>query len=221
MAQKENKIINFVKKNAYYFAFITALTLITVVVVSLIISTNNKFKEVNGGNDNVIEQPNENNNQNDNQNNQDQVQTPEEPVVSIIVFDMPTSGSVIKEYVGAGVIYNQTLGVYQGHKAIDFGGEVGANVFACYDGVVESITSSKLDGTTIIVDHLNGLKSSYNSIDVAENIEVGSVVEKGEVIGYIAENNKKEYLDGPHLHFEVYENDVKIDPNKYLIAEEK
>ena len=219
MAGKENKIINFVKKNAYYFAFITALTLITVVVVSLVISTNNKFKEVNGGND-VIQQPEQENNQNNNQND-NQVQAPDEPVVSVIVFDMPTSGSIIKEYVGAGVVYNQTLGVYQGHKAIDFGGEVGASVFACYNGVVESITTSKLDGTTIVVDHLNGLKSSYNSIDVAENIEVGSVVEKGEVIGYIAENNKKEYLDGPHLHFEVYENDVKIDPNKYLVAEEK
>ncbi len=220
MAEKENKIINFVKKNAYYFAFITALMLITVVVVSLVISTNNKFKEVNGGNNNVVEQPNEDQNNNQN-NNQDQNQTPEEPVVSVIVFDLPTSGSVIKEYVGAGVIYNQTLGVYQGHKAIDFSGEAGANVFACYNGVVESITTTKLDGTTIVVDHLNGLKSSYNSIDVAENIEVGSVVEKGEVIGYIAENNKKEYLDGPHLHFEVYENGVKIDPNKYLVAEEK
>ncbi len=211
MAQTENKVIKFIKKNAYYFAFITALTVITVIIVSLVIGLNNKFVDVNGDKDTVIETPNE-----DNQN-----QTPNEPVVSVIVFDMPTSGSIIKEYVGASVIYNQTLGVYQGHKAIDFGGDAGAEVFACYNGVVESITTSKLDGTTIVVDHLNGLKSSYNSVDVAENIEVGLVVEKGDVIGYIAQNNKKEYLDGPHLHFEVFENNVKIDPNKYLIAEEK
>lgn len=211
MAQTENKVIKFIKKNAYYFAFITALMVITVIIVSLVIGLNNKFVDVNGDKDTVIETPNE-----DNQN-----PTPNEPVVSVIVFDMPTSGSIIKEYVGASVIYNQTLGVYQGHKAIDFGGDAGAEVFACYNGVVESITTSKLDGTTIVVDHLNGLKSSYNSVDVAENIEVGLVVEKGDVIGYIAQNNKKEYLDGPHLHFEVFENDVKIDPNKYLIAEEK
>ena len=211
MAQTENKVIKFIKKNAYYFAFITALMVITVIIVSLVIGLNNKFVDVNGDKDTVIETPNE-----DNQN-----QTPNEPVVSVIVFDMPTSGSIIKEYVGASVIYNQTLGVYQGHKAIDFGGDAGAEVFACYNGVVESITTSKLDGTTIVVDHLNGLKSSYNSVDVAENIEVGLVVEKGDVIGYIAQNNKKEYLDGPHLHFEVFENNVKIDPNKYLIAEEK
>ncbi len=213
MANKENKIFNFVKKNAYYFAFITALTLVTVIVVSLVISINNKFSEVGGGNNSVVEVPNEDNN--------NQEETPKEPVVSIIVFDMPTSGSIIKEYVGAGVVYNQTLGVYQGHKAIDFGAEAGTDVFACYNGIVESITTSKLEGTTLVIDHLNGLKSSYNSIDVIENLEVGSVVEKGEVIGYIAENNKKEYLDGPHLHFEVFENNVKIDPSKYLISEEK
>ncbi len=219
MAVKENKVINFVKKNAYYFAFITALAVITVIVVSVVISLNNKFTEVNGGNDVVVETPDEENK--DQNQDGEQNQTPEEPVVSVIEFGMPTNGTIIKEYVGAGVIYNQTLGAYQGHKAIDFGGEVGANVFACYNGVVESITTSKLDGTTIVVDHLNGLKSSYNSIDVAENIEVGSVVEKGEVIGYIAQNNKKEYLDGPHLHFEVFENGTKVDPNKYLVAEEK
>ncbi len=215
MSIKENKVINFIKKNAYYFTFIITLTLITVVVVGVVIALNNKFTQVNGDNS-VIETPNED----DNQNNEGE-QTPQEPVVSVIVFDMPTSGSVIKEYVGAGVIYNQTLGVYQGHKAIDFSGEVGSNVFACYNGVVESITTTKLDGTTIVIDHLNGLKSAYNSVDVAENVEVGSVVEKGEVIGYIAENNKKEYLDGPHLHFEVFENNEKVDPNKYLVAEEK
>ncbi|MBQ9781810.1 MAG: M23 family metallopeptidase [Clostridia bacterium] len=216
MAEKENKVINFVKKNAYYFAFITALAVITIIVVSVVISLNNKFTQVNGGNDTVVETPDEENKDQNGEN-----QTPEEPVVSVITFDMPTSGTIIKEYVGAGVIYNQTLGAYQGHKAIDFGGEVGADVFACYNGVVESITTSKLDGTTIVVDHLNGLKSSYNSIDVAENIEVGSIVERGEVIGYIAQNNKKEYLDGPHLHFEVFENGEKVDPNKYLVAEEK
>ena len=42
MAEKENKVINFVKKNAYYFAFITALAVITIIVVSVVISLNNK-----------------------------------------------------------------------------------------------------------------------------------------------------------------------------------
>ena len=46
-------------------------------------------------------------------------------------------------------------------------------------------------------------------------------VKQGDVIGTVSENNKQEYKDGPHLHFEVIENDKNISPMKYLTVEEK
>ena len=213
---KGNKVNSFIKKNAYYFVFILTLAVITTITVMLIVTS--KDNSLNTGGDNVIVKPDDTPN---NPNEPTEPTEPDNPTSSIIIFDLPCNGAIIKDYVGDSVVYNQTLGIYQGHKAIDFSGEEGSQVFAVYDGIIESIVVSKLEGTTITIDHSNGLKSVYNSIEVVENLSSGDKVQKGEVIGYISTNNKKEYLDGPHLHFSVLENGLKIDPNKYLVMEEK
>ena len=232
MSERRVKTINFIKKNIYYFVFLICLSIITLITVALVVSANSNSTPVNGGNNNVIENPNDDNENQTPQEKPDDTptdkpnDTPTEkpddtPTATVIVFDMPVNGTIIKEYVAAGVVYNQTLGVYTGHKAIDFAAEEGALVSACYDGVIESITSGKLEGTTLTIDHGNGLKTVYNSIEVDENISVGNKISKGDTIGTVSTNNRKEFKDGAHLHFEVLENGVKINPEKYLLIEEK
>lgn len=224
-----NKAVKFLRKNVYYFVFIVCLAVLSIITVALVVNQGSNSNELN--NDNVIENPDNSNNADANQkpnenegDNQGETQNPpaeEKPTVTVIVFDMPVNGTIIKEYTGASVVYNQTLGLYTGHKAIDFLADEGAQVKCSYDGVVESITSSNLQGTTITVDHGNNLKTVYNSIEPIENLAQGQQVSRGEVIGTVSLNNRTEYKDGAHLHFEVIENGVKIDPQKYLLLEEK
>ena len=226
MSNKNQKIITFFKKNAYYFVFLTALAVIVSATVILLVNTN-ESPSINGGvnienpsdNDNVgnVETPNPD--VNDSPSTPD---VPDVPAVTVVVFDMPVeNGLVIKNYVEAGVVYNETLNLYTGHKAIDFGADEGASVVACFDGVIESITESKLDGVTVTIDHGNGLRSHYNSLEVDEGIVQGVTVKKGDKIGEVSTNNRTEYKDGAHLHFYVTENGVKINPEKYLLFEEK
>lgn len=147
---------------------------------------------------------------------------PASPTVKEIAFVLPVeNGEVMKEYTAASVVYNKTLGVYTGHMALDIGGAENAKVFAAYDGTIESIVTTYLEGTSVTVNHGNGLKTVYNSIEVADGMDVGRVLSKGEVIGTISTNNRQEYKDGPHLHFEVWENGSKISPYKYLTVDEK
>ncbi|MBR6737284.1 MAG: M23 family metallopeptidase [Clostridia bacterium] len=208
------KVLSFLKNNAYYFAFIACLAVLAGITVALVTAGNNNSLQTGG---NQIEQEGEN-------------QTPETPsepedntpTVTVIEFIMPVQGAtVIKDYVSASVVYNQTLGLYTGHKAIDFASAEGASVVCVYDGIVESITVSKVEGTTVTVNHGNGLKTVYNSLEVREDLLEGMTLSKGDVIGEVSTNNKTEYLDGAHLHFEVIENGEKIDPEKYLITESK
>lgn len=226
---KSSKVANFIRKNAYYLAFVLCLAVLAVITIALVASGNGNGS-LQTGNDNQVEEPDNNQTQTPDNN---QTQTPgnsetpdnqeeEKPTVSVIEFAMPVAnGTIIKDYVGASVVYNQTLGLYTGHKAIDFAAEEGASVLCVYNGVIESIETSKVNGTTVIVDHGNGLKSVYNSIEASEHLQEGASVYKGDVIGTVSTNNKTEYLDGAHLHFEVLENGEKIDPNKYLIGEGK
>ena len=235
---KSSKLTGFIKKNAYYFVFVFCLALLAIITVALVVSGNQNSLEAGGGNQ--IEEGNNQdggdanepsdevngggqnggNNGNDNENgNQDEED--DKPTVNVILFDVPVNGTIIKDYVGASVVDNQTLGLYSGHKAIDFAAEEGSSVYCVYDGVVESIETSKVNGTTITIDHGNGLKSVYNSIEAEETLNEGASVVKGELLGTVSTNNKTEYLDGAHLHFEVLENGAKVDPNKYLTIDGK
>ena len=220
---KNSKVTDFVKRNAYYLAFVLCLSLLVIITVALVM-TGSRNNSVDTGSDNQISQ--EDNNIIDSEVNGDiggdDNKVEEEPTVSVILFDMPVEGgSIIKDYVSTSVVYNQTLGLYTGHKAIDFGAQEGAKVFCVYNGVVEKIETSKVNGTSVTIDHGNGLKSVYNSIETIDGLVEGATLSRGDVIGEVSTNNKTEYLDGAHLHFEVLENGEKVDPNKYLIGQGK
>lgn len=146
----------------------------------------------------------------------------DDPVDTKIVFAVPVEGGTcIKEFTQSSVTYNKTLGIYTGHLGMDFTAEGEASVVAAYDGTIISVTESVLEGKTVKIDHGNGLVSVYNSLEPADDAVVGKTVKKGDKIGVISENNRQEYKDGSHLHFEVYENDKKVSPVKYLEGVEK
>lgn len=121
-----------------------------------------------------------------------------------------------------GFYHNQTLNNYYVHTGVDFMAEVGAEVFAVEDGVVETIYKDDLLlGTEIVVAHENGVKSVYRFVTEKEGLKVGDTVEKGDVIATVAEPTGNEYKDGAHLHFEITANGVSVDPTTYLTLEEK
>lgn len=218
---KGKQITDFIKRNGYYMAFVFCLAILAVITVALVMAGNvDNSIETGGGTQ--VETPDEQPEQTPPEENPPQDQPNDTPTVSVIEFIMPVKdATIIKDYVGASVVYNQTLGLYSGHKAMDFASTEGAEVYCVYDGVVESVQISKVNGTTVVVDHGNGLKTVYNSIEADENLQEGVTLLKGDVIGYVSDNNKTEHLDGAHLHFEVLENGEKIDPTEYLAGEGK
>jgi murein DD-endopeptidase MepM/ murein hydrolase activator NlpD len=119
------------------------------------------------------------------------------------------------------MVWSSTLNRFSSHTAIDFFANEGSSVFAVYDGVVKSVETSVLKGTTITIDHGNGLLTVYNSLADGDSVTVGQKVSKGQVIGQVSVTNRQEYKDGAHLHFEVIENGENIDPIKYLDIAEK
>ena len=149
---------------------------------------------------------------------------PEDPVTPVdkpIIFIMPVENSAsIGEY-SETMVWNSTLNRFSAHLAIDFYADEGTPVLAVYDGVVESVETSLIKGTSITIDHGNGLKTVYNSLADGDMVVKGQSVKQGDIIGEVSISNRQEYKDGAHLHFEVFENGEKIDPVKYLAFEEK
>ncbi len=236
--KKKQSLLIFIKKNLYYLVIGVSL-LIIATVIAIVLFTNKRPDIANkpqseqvteSENDsNTGSKESEKNSERPNQSDEpadDSGKEPEKesdkPTSNKIVFSLPVASStIIKDFTSSSVVFNKTLGVYTGHMGIDFAAEAGTEVVAAYDGTIESVTTSYLQGTTVTIDHGNGLKSVYNSIDADEKLEQGKKVKKGDVLGVVSDNNRQEYKDGPHLHFEVIENGIKIDPETYLLSSQK
>lgn len=139
-----------------------------------------------------------------------------------LTFYLPlTDATITKNYNDKALQYNATLNQWEVHKAIDFGVAAGADVCAVCSGKVVDIYNTYLDGTVVVIEHANNLKTKYASLDSELNVAVGDNVTGGQVIGRVANSAKGEASEGAHLHFEMLENDKKIDPSAYLNLENK
>ncbi|MBE5764822.1 MAG: M23 family metallopeptidase [Clostridiales bacterium] len=234
MQAKKHSKNNFFKKNIYYLVFAFVLLAVVAVSVVLFVNDQDSLDALNSsGQSDTLQRPQDSTGGvNSSTNTEDSTQTggneneedkPEDkPTQTVVSFILPVENStVICDYTATSVVYNKTLNVYTGHLAIDFGADYGANVKAVYAGEIESITTSYLTGTTVTIDHGNNLKTVYNGLEVAEGLTQGMKVSQGAIIGYVSDNNRQEYKDGPHLHFEVWKDGSKISPYKYLSVSDK
>ena len=139
------------------------------------------------------------------------------PTNSAVTPFMPVlNATLYKEYYGDELMYNATLKQWETHNGIDLQVANGSKVYSILDGKVKDIYSNVLEGTVVVVEHDNGLTSSYGSLDSELNIEIGDSISRGDEIGKVSASAYAESDAGTHLHFSLAENDKKIDPASYL-----
>ena len=104
-------------------------------------------------------------------------------------------------------------GASTNHKGIDIGG-VGytTQVHAAKAGTVIVSTKSSSYGNYVVVSHGSGNTTLYAHMS-SRSVSVGQHVNQGDVLGITGSTG---ISSGPHLHFEITENGVRIDPLIYL-----
>ena len=213
-----------VKKKSWYYIVIAACALVLaaaiVLTVVFAVQDNSPAIETPGGIDGGTDTQEPQDPADDDDDDDDDVA--DEPGSTEIVFSMPVSGGTVGTMYT--FWYNSTLNRYNLHDGIDFKADAGTSVAAAYAGTVESITDTLLEGGKVVIDHGNGLKSEYASIDAAAGLQVGDAVAQGEAIGTVsaaADAMGNEYNEGAHLHFAVTQDGKSIDPASYLDLDEK
>ena len=99
------------------------------------------------------------------------------------------------------------------HKGIDIAADAGSTINATLDGVVCYAGWEEGYGNVIKIDHGDGIEITYGHCSVI-NVKKGEAVKSGTKIGEVGSTGNS---TGPHLHFEVRENGVAINPEKYLM----
>ena len=219
MKKSNGRLIMFMRRNAVYLVLALCIVAVGLSITFMLLSDASLDSTLDSGkNPPNIETPIE---PDEPVVKPDDPTEPTEPVIKPITFIMPVNDvTAITEY-SESMVFNSTLGHYSAHLAVDFYAPEGTEVVAVYDGTIKSVESSLLKGTTVTIDHGNGLYSVYNSLADGDAVIVGQSVKQGDVIGEVSVTNRQEYKNGAHLHFEVTENGTTIDPAKYLEFDEK
>ncbi|UII22037.1 M23 family metallopeptidase [Fulvivirga ligni] len=119
-----------------------------------------------------------------------------------IFFFSPLSGFVSSPY-----------NVKEGHYGVDIVAKKNEPVKSIADGTVIMSSWTQDSGYVIAIQHRGNLISVYKHN--AELLKkVGNFVNAGEIIAIIG--NTGELTDGPHLHFELWNNGNSVNPEEFV-----
>ncbi len=133
-----------------------------------------------------------------------------EPVQEKTEFAMPLEGEILKHFSQSELQYSETYGDMRLHTGIDISCKEGATVLSCADGTVLSVEESAAFGTTVTVDHKNGITAKYSSLKNV-TVKTNQQLSSGDALG-IAATVPCECADQSHLHLEILKDGLPIDP---------
>lgn len=132
--------------------------------------------------------------------------------VKPLSFSKPLNGQIQKPYSIDKVIYSKTLELWKTHDGIDISSQIGENVKSIEKGTVEKVYDDSFYGTTVVIDHGQGYKSSYSNLNSKVSVKEKQTVTKGQVIGKVSNTSIGEIKDESHLHFTLFKDNNNVDP---------
>lgn len=127
--------------------------------------------------------------------------------------NVPVDGRLTSPF---GYRTNPVSGKYGFHTGIDLAAPEGTPVAAAYGGRVVDSGESDVWGKYVLVEHSDGFETYYCHLSEIYAPEE-TVLRKGETLGLVGSTG---WSTGPHLHFEVRIDGVRVDPEPLIYPDE-
>lgn len=124
-------------------------------------------------------------------------------------FTLPLESAITSAY-GTARLYNDTLKSY--HTGVDLRAPLRTPIYAINDGVVVLAKERYYAGNSIIIDHGEGIYSTYYHLDTL-SFRAGEKISKGEILGLSGQSGR---VTGPHLHFGIMLHGTPVDPLHFI-----
>lgn len=124
----------------------------------------------------------------------------------------------IKDYTmssGYGIRIDPVYKSHKFHAGLDFAADMGTQVFATADGIVNFAKQKSGYGNCIDIDHGYNYRTRYAHLSKIL-VQEGQEVKRGELIGLVGSTGKS---TGPHLHYEVHFKDQPQNPVNYYFMD--
>lgn len=125
-----------------------------------------------------------------------------------LALPMPVEGRITS---GFGKRKAPTAGASTNHQAIDIAAPAGTPIRAQAAGRVISAKDEGAAGLVVRVDYGNGVVASYAHMQ-GFNVKEGDAVKPGQTLGGVGSTGRS---TGPHVHYTIRVNGVKVDPTKF------
>lgn len=128
----------------------------------------------------------------------------------------PISGEIVFNYSMKDLLYDTTLEKFTTNNKICIEAKENQEVLVAASGQVESIISDEFLGTSVVIDHGDGWKTTYGQLEKDLNVELNQQVKKGDQLGVVSAPTIFSKNLGFHLDFMVMKDGEYKDPNEYL-----
>jgi len=130
---------------------------------------------------------------------------------SNLLFDKPVDGPLSSPF-GLRRFFNGEE--RNAHSGLDFAVPAGTPIKAPAAGKVTLVGNLFFNGNTVFVDHGQGLISMFCHMSKID-VKVGDEVPRGGVVGRVGSTGR---ATGPHMHWNVSLNGVRVDPAIFIGA---
>lgn len=127
----------------------------------------------------------------------------------------PVSGEVAMKFSADSPVYFKTLGQYRTNPALIISAAEGANVCSAADAVVTKVSENEEIGKYVETSIGDDYKIIYGQLDGIQ-VEKGSVLKEGELIGSLAAPTKYYVDEGSNLYMQMLSGDEPVDPLIFL-----
>ena len=133
-------------------------------------------------------------------------------------FALPVSGTLGAKHDASVQVWSPTMEEYRIHLGIDITTEDDAPVYAAANGTVAQIWDDPMMGTCVAISHEGDVVTIYKNLaaNLAEGITAGKEIKCGQQIGTVGGTANLEKAEAPHLHFEMTEGGLSVDPLEYF-----
>jgi murein DD-endopeptidase MepM/ murein hydrolase activator NlpD len=134
--------------------------------------------------------------------------------MSHVPLTAPVSAATFDKSSGFGPRVDPFTGRYAFHPGIDFAGPWGSVVHATATGVVVFAGNRGGYGNMVEIDHGYGIHTRYGHLSMI-SVRVGTSIAQGAALGRVGSTGRS---TGPHVHYEVWYDDVVKNPNNFIEA---
>ena len=128
----------------------------------------------------------------------------------------PLEGEIIRDYSMDALQYDPTMSDWRTHDGVDIAAQPGDKVAAIRAGTVRNVFVDDAFGTTVEIDHGNGLVIAYCNLESVPTVYTGDAVQAGDVIGSVGQTAIAETAQECHLHLRAELNGKSTSPLDYL-----